>query len=372
MGGIVVNVVKSYRHCRGGCIHILSRFIPVALLGSLCISNAAADVEIGGGLTLVGLGASGLPATAGDTGISYSVDLELEGEVGDGTVFVYLNTSEGTDVYEGANADFEGGPAEEGGFSSTGIAEAWYQMPFMGSGNLTFGKIDPTGIYDGNEVANDQTTQFLAGVFVNNASIPFPAFTFGLNYGMEIGDGLNFNVGLFEAEGLDGTLERTFVAAEVSTMMELMGGDTNIRLTYWQVDWENDLDGDPSTTADNYAGSDSGYALNLDHNMEPLMLFLRYGTASVADNSPTELESAMSAGLSYDLDDGMLVGLAYSQETAVDPAMADARTWMEAYVSLELDEDLTVSVDYQGISAPDFDATAEGVTIYGVRVQVGF
>lgn len=322
---------------------------------AIASSTAVAEVEIGGGLTMIGMGASGMTVDEADTGLNYSVDLELEGEVGDGTVFVYFNTSEGTSLLDGQeNGDYEAGPADEGGFSSTGIAEAWYNMPLFESTHLTVGKIDPTGIYDGNEVANDQTTQFIALGFVFNQSIPFPAYTAGVNLGMEIGESMNFNVGLFEDEGLKGTMEATFTIAELGVNMEFFGGETNLRVTYWQ-----------NETAD-------GFSFNADHNMEPLKFFLRAGSASLPETADDDvIESSMSLGLAYDLSDEMVIGAAYAQDTPKGVDL-DPRTWMEAYISYSMDDDLAVSLDFQSVGARDFDAAADTVTIYGLRLQAGF
>lgn len=317
-------------------------------------SPVLAEAEISGGLTMIGMGASGVAESEADTGLNYSVDLFVEGEVGDGNVFIYLNSAEGADLVEGDNADYEAGPAEEGGFSSTGIAEAWYMMPVFDETNFTVGKIDATGIYDGNEVANDQTTQFLAGVLVNNAAIPFPAYTAGFNLGMEFGEAMNFNVGMFEDEGLKGDMEFIFTIAELGMAMEFLGGESNLRVTYWQND------------------AASGFAFNADHNMDELKFFLRVGTVSLAtDAADEDVEAASSLGLSYELGDGLVLGVGYSTETPKGTTL-DARTWTEGYVSYEIDEDLAVSVDLQNITARDFDATADPVSVYGVRLQAGF
>ncbi len=331
-----------------------------------------AEVEISGGLTMIGQGASGVAQGEADSGFNYSVDLQLQGDVGDGTLFVYFDTAEGTDVFSGANADYEAGAEGDApddannkrGYTSTGIAEAWYQMPVFDSVKVTVGKIDPTGIYDSNAVANDQTSQFLANVFVNNAAIPFPAYTIGFNAGIELGENFSVNIGTFEDGGIVGSMENTMLIGEAAMALELMGGESNVRLTYWQSDASN------------------GFAINADQSIEPVTLFLRYGAASLAtisdsasqeeiDAAATDVESAMSLGLAYDLSDDLALGAAYSQETPRDTSR-DARTWMEAYVSMVLDEDVSVALDYQAISAPDFTATTDGVNVYGLRLQIGF
>jgi len=364
---VVICNKKSELKGTGNIFHII--LVLVASIAFPCL--AAAEVEIAGGITMIGQGASGVAVDEADTGMNYSVDVELAGEVGDGKVFVYFVTAEGGDIIDGANADYEAGaeedpenPNNKSGYASTGIAEAWYELPLFDGLNLTLGKIDPAGIYDANEVANDQTTQFLAGVFVNNAAIPLPAYTIGFSAGMELSDSLAVNVGLFEDGGITGSMETTFMIGEVAMGMELLGGETNVRLTYWQSD------------------ANTGYALNADQSMDSLKFFLRYGIGSLAaipddatveeaEAADKEVESAMSVGMSYSLSEDLTLGAAYSLET---PRSADwdDRNWMEAYVSLKLNEDVAISFDYQTVDARDFDATADTVSLYGARLQIGF
>ncbi len=341
--------------------------IRISLLSTLLTlpMTCLADADLSGGLTLIGQGVSGVASDEATSGFNYSVDLQLSSDVGDGNLFIYLNTAEGADAFAGANADFEGGSLEEGGFSRTGVAEAWYQLPLSAALKLTAGKIDPTGIYDGNEVANDQTLQFLANDFVNNAAIPFPAYTVGVNAAYEFSEDLSVNAGIFEHEGIHGTMEDTFFIGELGLGWELLGGKNNIRVTYWQ----DDLIG-------------SGFAVNSDQDWGAYKLFLRYGSTALDDlpaaASQEEIDAAnqdvaasFSVGGNYKLGDSMLVGIAIAVDTPRDENL-DARSWLEAYYSIELDENLAVALDYQNISNRDFDASADKVSVYGIRMQIGF
>jgi len=53
-------------------------------------------------------------------------------------------------------------------------SEAWYEHAFGGKVRLRGGKIDITTDFDTNSAANDETGQFLSGVFVNNIAVEFP------------------------------------------------------------------------------------------------------------------------------------------------------------------------------------------------------
>lgn len=53
------------------------------------------------------------------------------------------------------------------------VREAWAEFSFLGEDlTLTVGKIDLTNYFDNNEYANDENSQFLSGVFVNNPVMP--------------------------------------------------------------------------------------------------------------------------------------------------------------------------------------------------------
>ena len=150
------------------------------------------NLNIGGGVTMVGQGTSGndkndLASAEADDAIdgNASVDLEVSVNMGKhGEAFLAIEAGNGdgladefdydgdgeSDLFWGFNAD-----AGDNG-SNLEVTEAWYEHMFMGDMiTFTIGKLDPTNYFDGNEVANDETTQFLADGFVNDATVEFPS-----------------------------------------------------------------------------------------------------------------------------------------------------------------------------------------------------
>ena len=173
------------------------------------------DVAFGADMTFVGQKTDDRP---NGSVLNYSVDLAFESDLGDqGRAFIYLIDAAGetinTDAGSGSpNADFE---AEAGG-SELRVAEAWYEVPLGATSSMRVGKLDATGIYDGNDVANDQTTQFLADAFVNNAAIGFPEYTAGLNFNYGVNGAITFNAGVFESSGgFSGNASNAFSIAEL-------------------------------------------------------------------------------------------------------------------------------------------------------------
>lgn len=324
-------------------------------------------ITLGAGVTMVGQGVDG-PLGA-DGGVTYSVDIALEGEVGGlGTAFVYINSAQGSSVNAGAltpiggfNADDEAGDIAAGGYSGTRIAEAWLNISLGDMAALTVGKIDPTGIYDGNEYANDETAQFLGDVFVNNMAIGFPGYAGGVSLEVTPMDNLALNVGAFElTDDFDGSQRGGFLIGEGTLSHDVMGGG-NVRLTYWQA--ENNELATPANEVDA-----SGIAINIDQAIsDEAGLFLRYGTLD-EDVNAGAYDAALSFGGQYTKDTCVL-GVGYSMLTATG-AGADDETQLELYINHAVSEVVHVTADVQFMSGAGTDPLADDITVYGLRMQV--
>lgn len=144
------------------------------------IKDVVSGLEISLGATSVVQGTDGNGNGNDSTDATYSVDLEITSKIGEnGTALLYLEGGEGSGVYpelggfNGYNADALGDEDEDD--ADLQISEIWYEHSFKeGKVVATFGKMDVTRWFDANEVANDETSQFLADVFVNNIAVEFP------------------------------------------------------------------------------------------------------------------------------------------------------------------------------------------------------
>ncbi|WP_347839269.1 hypothetical protein [uncultured Draconibacterium sp.] len=80
----------------------------------------------------------------------------------------------------GLNADAGGG---DGKGQNLTVLEAWTEFKmFQEIFTVTFGKIDPTNYFDNNLHANDETSQFISGVFVNNPVLPVGLNSPGIHF----------------------------------------------------------------------------------------------------------------------------------------------------------------------------------------------
>lgn len=112
----------------------------------------------------VGVGSTDL-LFVGRPAPSATLFADLEAKGGNG-----LDASLGTRVNDRA-----GSLQDSDGVNRVGLREAWlrWDSPFK-QWSAAAGKIDLTNYFDGNGVANDETTQFLASMFVNNPALEQP------------------------------------------------------------------------------------------------------------------------------------------------------------------------------------------------------
>jgi len=324
------------------------------------IINGKDKITLTSGLTMVSQRSSGLDDDQAK--LAYSLDMALEGQMGmHGYIFVSLNTAQGqsidTGVLGGTNAD-----EETDLFNVTQVSEARYDACFSDQAYMTIGKIYASGIYDGNEVAGDKTTQFVAGAFVNNVTIPFPAYSFGVNFTYEPTKSIKINVGTYEpTTEFSGALEDTFFIGEVAWNTKLAGHDTNLRLTSW--------DCNACFVSNGLQMKNSGHGLNADFALnEDIRLFARLGHLT----DPMEgFDQTFSLGGQYELSDNRTAGVGYSW-TAASENGADDETIAELYYSYRWQRNVTFTVDAQMISNAGFDGTVGNISVFGVRSQVDF
>lgn len=378
----------------------------LVLAGGSGGARAQEDLSIGGGLTVVGQAISNsdyatnganelddqgdyLSPNADGTGITYSVDVTFEKELDSGVAFVYLIGAQGRPVFDGANGDAEGDAfssfnLELGQTGSIGVAEAWYEHMFFDEMfAFRLGKIDPTGIYDANEVANDQTTQFLADVFINNSAILFPGYTPGMNLSAAFGDIVSLSFGVFEEDAgatIAGEMEYKFFIGELGLHYELFDNPGNLRLTAWNSGLEDDL-----------GETRGGFAFSLDQGFgdELMAIFLRLGFVGgvdeESDNAAPETSVAFSTGLRLNFGEGHHFAVAYAIDSPQDlefynPDPTDPTAeyevgsigWLEAYVDFEVTEGFHVALDAQLINGVDYNVEADAIGVFGFRTQVDF
>jgi len=361
-------------------------------------------VSFGGGITGVIQGTAnndGNPPEYGEvTDGSYSADLEIEADLDEwGIAFIHLEAGDGDNVTDeigaltGVNADALG---EQNDFE---VAEVWWEFNLFGYDPLTFtvGKLDPVVYWDGNAVANDETTQFLADIFVNSISVEWPDYTPGLRVGFTPDDRVEINVGILSADSdWEDLFEDVFAIGEVNFKPRFNDLEGNYRFYGWvngidHVEWDDINDGRTEDDKNNY-----GFGLSFDQQLSrDVTLFCRFGFQDddIAGESYAADEELEAFAIEYSWSvGGQITGerwnrpndvlaLAFGQailsddfeemlkEDGINP---EDESHLELYYSIFLNEYLAVSPDFQLIDCMGGDDDADLVYILGVRCQISF
>ncbi len=152
---------------------------------ALTTDNSQISSEYLSSMDLVGI----LPLGNGDL----NVHVEGATTVADDGVSAMIGESNG-DAGSAADRDGEG---------RLQISELFYALPLFGNATMSIGMLDATAGLDTSDVANDETTQFLAGPLINNPTIGFPDYTIGIAINSEPESmGLGYNLFLGSSDGL--------------------------------------------------------------------------------------------------------------------------------------------------------------------------
>lgn len=242
---------------------------------------------------------------------------------------------------------------------------ALHYLWFQGNSAFVVGLINPAGPIDNSDIANNETSQFLATTLVNNPTIAFPDYALGMVYFykpdnkkldltflLSSSNGLGDNPNKSYSELVDVTEsgKGTFAVAELvwkEAQYTLRGG------IWVQTADSAYLDGS-GNTADNY-----GIYLNSDHRIGEFGLNLRLGLAN-----PRVSEAAQFIGLAVDHAIGKNhAGIGYTYTFVSDDAGTGKgdRSQVEAYYRYDLAENFSITPSIQRIHNSGFDTT--GATI---------
>lgn len=259
------------------------------------------------------------------------------------------------------------------------VTQLFYELP-IATGQFRLGLLDPAAVLDGNDVTNDEYTQFLADAFVNNPTIAFPSFVLGAAYqgdatrtvgyklfvssdsGLEEGDHSYGNV--FDIDGdRNGHDKGAFTAAELfwhADGYSLKGGA-------WYDTGKVDQLGS--------AGETNGYGLYALAGA-PFGGGRLQARAGIANDDAQAAANFLS--LAYQLPIQLanretMLGLAIARTGASDQlADAEAIYQAEAYWRINVVGSFYVAPDIQYIRHAGFEASRDDVLIGGARVGVTF
>lgn len=284
------------------------------------------------------------------------VDLESIGGSGP-DIFSGTPNNLNDDVSRGSHQDTDG-------LDRVSVREVWLQSTLMQDRlRLVAGKVDLTNYFDMNEVANDETTQFLMSAFVNNLALSVPDNAPGLVGYFDTKKGYSFGLGLQSNDNSGKAVtDRLYGIAELDYYAPkfLFGLGGNYRL------WGR-YNGDTKSRA---AG------LSFDQQLtQRLTAFSRFGITG--NTVPDEVEWAWSLGLGlrspfssrrYDH-----TGLAFSQLKMPNGKKENlAETYYSFFITDHMNVSLNSQVIFDSVRGPDDPEDSDYLSTFGLRMQMDF
>ncbi len=359
-------------------------------------------LELGVGGTMVLQGADNINYRNGQTqkesraDASYSADVTLAKEFKEagGRVFLHLEAGQGAGLEDNltlySNVNRDAGDSD----AKVELTEFWYEQDlFNNKVAATFGKLDPTAYFDQNEVANDETTQFLGRIFRNSPTVEFPDNGAGIRFAYLPVEWLELGYGLFDGSGSwEDIGDSLFNIGQVHFKTSFFNLPGNYRF----YGWNNNTNHTKWLDSQKNKEGAYGFGLSFDQKASDVVTFFaRYGwqnpevynpDITAADGSSYSLEQSWSIGFQVE---GKPWGrefdafaLAIGQVTPSDDykksntaLSAKPEGHLEAYYKIHVNDHLSISPDFQYIWNPfgkDVTGNTKGVFVGGMRAQVDF
>jgi len=329
---------------------------------------------------------------------SYSADVTLAKEFKEvgGRAFLHLEAGQGAGLEDNltlySNVNRDAGDSE----AKVEVTELWYEQNlFKDKAALTFGKLDPTAYFDQNEVANDETTQFLGRIFRNSPTVEFPDNNAGIRVAYLPAEWLELGYGMFNAKsGWEKIGDNLFNIGQVSFKTNFLNLPGNYRFYGWanntnHAKWSQYLD------AEHDKGLAYGFGLSFDQKANDVVtLFARYGwqnpkvynpELTATDDSEYSLEQSWSAGFQVEGKpwgrEKDIFAFAVGQVMPSDDykkakgLLAKTEGHLETYYRIHINDHLSISPDLQYIWNPfgkDVAGDTSGIFVGGMRAQVDF
>jgi len=324
------------------------------------------------------------------TDASYSANIMLEkkfGEYGWGLVHFQAGSGAGLtdDLTLYSNVNYDALDAD----NDVSVIEAWYEHYFKAVPvTLAFGKLDALSYLDGNEYANDETSQFFSDMFCNSPVVEWPSDNgeAGLRLAWEPVKTVSFDLLALDsdADGED-AYDALFLAGQLLVKPGLLGKPGNYRFMFWRNNGNHTRWDDASRDKE----TGWGWGVSLDQELtDCLGGFFRYGWQDpdvFRNGESVSLSRAYSLGPQFK---GTLwnrpedvAGIGFGQVFAskkykqANSLLAKPETHLECYYNFKANKYFTVSPDLQIIWRPYGKDAANGdgtIVVSGIRGELDF
>ncbi|MEW6359008.1 MAG: carbohydrate porin [Planctomycetota bacterium] len=334
-------------------------------------------------------------APDGDVGdATLSFDFEVLATVFDhGTAFALIEAGNG-DGIDANIPTLSGFNDDADNDDRLHLSELWYEQHWLDEKiRLRAGKLDLTTLFDTNQVANDETAQFLSSAFVNNVAVEWPDgdYTVGATAWVSLWEWLDLGYAVAEAHNdWDDVFDSTFHIWEIDVKPKPFGRQGNYRAYAWL----NDLVHQDIKYPARWRQRGYGVGLSFDQEAtDHLTLFMRYGWQR---ECVYEFEDAWSFGFQLKGDLwkrptdhlGFAFGIIsmggdwknYHERPVVDFHFRDFpegivpgdERHIELYYSFQAHDHLTISPHVQWVGNAMGDRQSDDVWVGGVRAQLTF
>ncbi|MEJ2435807.1 MAG: carbohydrate porin, partial [Pseudolabrys sp.] len=246
----------------------------------------------------------------------------------------------------------------------------------LGSGSLAAGLLDPTAWLDGNDIANNEFTQFLDAGLVNNLSIDFPSPSLGIAYTAALGQRWSLAAVLTSATGVEPDYRRAFEpdrhghGAFAALELQWIRAGTAANVGLWTNTRNLDTNGDGIDDGRLGRGAARGIYANLSGAMGRMRWNLRLGWS---DPKVQSTAGFASFAVAYPMGQSVLgAGAAHALASHRLARPHGDRSQLEVYLRKPLGKDWAVTPDLQYIVHSDFHAAQSGTWVAGARLGRSF
>lgn len=301
---------------------------------------------------------------------------------GEWTVYVEGSTTplanRVSSVLGSANAD-AGSALDRDNSGRFQVSELHYSFPWK-NGRLVTGLLDTHAFLDFSQVANDETSQFLASPFVNNPTIEFPDYVLGVIYNYKARHDAGFTLVMTSSHGLADNTNASY--SQLFDIGESGKGLFLAAETQWKLSGFKFHTGLWSNTADHsYLNGNSGMGINygaymsIDWAQGKSLWNLRLG---MANRKVSKADTFMSVVMEYPVVNHTLgVGIASTGLSSDGSGINEDNVLQaEMYMRFDITRTFTVTPSIQLIRNSGFDSSGtlfdKNQKLLGVRLNFMF
>jgi hypothetical protein len=362
-------------------------------------------VSVGASLLMVAQHASGGAKDVAELSTRADIEVELPGgSIGnaEGRIFAHFRAGDGDGIDGSANATTTFATANATVFGNQAgpvLMQAWYQLDIpvgadsgnLGQVELTVGKIDPFGFFDGNNIADDESEGFMNLAFVHNplldAGVDIGVGSHGASPGLRVayvsdingGNNITASLGVFGASsgtssGADylNSFSKPLTIAQLEYAGKTWSG---LHGAYRIYAWNNQRADDQINSGEE---KHAGWGISLDQQVAAhATLFARYGDSTQGNLNFDRAYTlgGQVAGSAWGRE-GDSIGFAYgalktSSEYRNAGNGSGSEKIYELFYAWQANDSLQLTPSLQFIDNPA-GTGSDDLTVFGVRAKLAY